>query len=159
MENHIDTYLTFALGKEHFALNVGHVEKILENQPVTVVPKAPTYMLGVFNLRGDVIPLIDTRQKFGMEPTEIKNTTCVLVINIENDGEKIKLGALVDSVNEVVKYEASEINALPTVGKQKNTEFIQGVLKIGDRFVLLLDADKIFSVDEIIELRAENFDL
>ena len=72
---------------------------------------------------------------------------------------KIKLGALVDSVNEVVKYEAAEINALPTVGKQKNTEFIQGVLKIGDRFVLLLDADKIFSVDEIIELRAENFDL
>lgn len=151
----MDTYLTFSLGKDHFALDVSHVEKILEKQPVTEVPKAPEYMLGVFNLRGEVIPLIDTRMKFGLESSKNINSSCILVINIDSEGEKIKLGVLVDNVNEVVKYENDQIMPLPTVGKQKNTEFIQGVMKIEDRFILLLNADKIFSVDEIVDLKFE----
>jgi purine-binding chemotaxis protein CheW len=159
MEEVFKTYLTFSLDKENFAINVEHVEKILEYQPVTEVPKAPEYMLGVFNLRGEVIPMIDTRIKFGMKKTEITSSTCVLVITISNDGEAIKLGAMVDSVREVVKYNIADIKSLPTVGKQNKTEFLDGVLKIHDQFVLLLNADKIFSVDEIIELRAENFEL
>lgn len=159
MEEVFRTYLTFSLDKENFAINVDHVEKILEYQPVTEVPKAPEYMLGVFNLRGEVIPLVDTRIKFGMERSQINASTCVLVITINNDGETIKLGAMVDSVREVIKYNTAEIKNLPTVGKQNKTEFLDGVLKINDQFVLLLNADKIFSVDEIIELRAENFEL
>jgi purine-binding chemotaxis protein CheW len=159
MEELYQTYLTFSLDKENFALNVEHVEKILEYQEVTEVPKAPEYMMGVFNLRGEVIPLVDTRVKFGMEKAEITSSTCILVINITSEGEKIKLGALVDNVNEVVKYNDADIMKLPTVGKQSKTEFLDGVLKINDEFVLLLNADKIFSVDEIVELRAENFDL
>jgi len=159
MEELYQTYLTFSLDKENFALNVEHVEKILEYQEVTEVPKAPEYMLGVFNLRGEVIPLIDTRVKFGMEKTQITSSTCVLVINIASDNETIKLGALVDNVKEVIKYETNSIMKLPTVGKQNKTEFLNGVMKINDEFVLLLNADKIFSVDEIVELRAANFDL
>ncbi|MBN1926659.1 MAG: purine-binding chemotaxis protein CheW [Prolixibacteraceae bacterium] len=159
MEEFFNTYLTFSLGNENFAINVDHVEKILEVQPVTEVPKAPEYMLGVFNLRGEVIPLVDTRIKFGMEKTVVSNSTCILVITIENDSEKLKLGAMVDSVNEVVKYSNKDIVPLPTVGKQNKAEFLHGVLKLNDRFILLVNADKIFSVDEIIELRAENFDL
>ncbi len=159
MENVYQTYLTFTLGKENFALNVDHVEKILENQEVTEVPKAPEYMLGVFNLRGEVIPLIDTRVKFGMSKTEITSSTCVLVITITSENESIKLGAMVDSVKEVIQYNSSDIINLPTVGKQNKTEFLIGVLRINEQFVLLLNADKIFSVDEIVELRAENFDL
>lgn len=159
MEEVFETYLTFTLGNEYFALDVEHVEKILEYQPVTEVPKAPEYMLGVFNLRGEVIPLVDTRIKFGMTKTEINTSTCVLVITIHSEGEAIKLGALVDTVNEVVKYNTKELMNLPTVGKQNKTEFLNGVLKVNNRFVLLLNADKIFSVDEIIELRAENFEL
>lgn len=159
MEELYQTYLTFSLDKENFALNVEHVEKILEYQEVTEVPKAPEYMMGVFNLRGEVIPLVDTRIKFGMEKAEITSSTCVLVINITSEGEEIKLGALVDNVNEVVKYDEADIMRLPSVGKQSKTEFLNGVLKINDEFVLLLNADKIFSVDEIVELRAENFDL
>jgi purine-binding chemotaxis protein CheW len=159
MEELFDTYLTFSLGKEYFAINVDQVEKILEFQPVTEVPKSPEYMLGVFNMRGEVIPMIDTRIKFGMEKTEVTASTCILVITIDNEGEKIKLGSLVDSVNEVVKYNKNEIIPLPTVGKQNKAEFLHGVLKHGDKFILLVNADKIFSVDEIIELRAENFDL
>jgi len=159
MEEGFETYLTFTLGNENFALNVEHVEKILEFQPVTEVPKAPEYMLGVFNLRGDVIPLIDTRIKFGMPKTEISSSTCVLVITINSEGDSIKLGALVDNVNEVVKYNTKDLLTIPTVGKQNKTEFLHGVMKLNDKFVLLLNADKIFSVDEIIELRAENFEL
>lgn len=159
MEEVFETYLTFTLGNEYFALDVEHVEKILEYQPVTEVPKAPEYMLGVFNLRGEVIPLVDTRIKFGMTKTEINTSTCILVITIHSEGEAIKLGALVDTVNEVVKYNTKELMNLPTVGKQNKTEFLNGVLKVNNRFVLLLNADKIFSVDEIIELRAENFEL
>lgn len=151
----MDTYLTFSLGKDHFALDVNHVEKILENQPVTEVPKAPDYMLGVFNLRGEVIPLVNTRMKFGLESLKNNNSSCVLVINIDNEGEKIKLGVLVDSVNEVVKYEADQILPLPTVGKQTKTEFIQGILKMDEQFILLLNVDKIFSVDEIVDLKIE----
>jgi purine-binding chemotaxis protein CheW len=159
MEELFETYLTFSLGKENFAINVEQVEKILEYQPVTEVPKSPEYMLGVFNMRGEVIPMVDTRIKFGMEKTVVTSSTCVLVINIENEGETIKLGALVDSVNEVIKYYNSDILALPTVGKQNKAEFLHGVLKHNEMFILLVNADKIFSVDEIVELRAENFDL
>lgn len=159
MEEVFETYLTFSLDKENFALNVDHVEKILEYQPVTEVPKAPEYMLGVFNLRGEVIPLVDTRIKFGMPKSNITSSTCVLVITINNDGETIKLGAVVDSVKEVIKYNLADVKKLPTVGKQNKTEFLNGILKVNDNFILLLNADKIFSVDEIIELRAENFDL
>lgn len=159
MEEVFETYLTFTLGNENFALNVEHVEKILEFQPVTEVPKAPEYMLGVFNLRGDVIPLVDTRIKFGMPKTEISSSTCVLVITINSEGDTIKLGALVDNVSEVVKYNTKDLLTIPTVGKQNKTEFLHGVMKLNDKFVLLLNADKIFSVDEIIELRAENFEL
>jgi len=159
MSEVFETYLTFSLGKENFAINVEHVEKILEFQPVTEVPKSPEYMLGVFNLRGEVIPLVDTRIKFGMEKTEITSSTCILVINIDNDGDKLKLGALVDAVNEVVNYNNSDLISLPTVGKQNKAEFLNGVLKVNDKFILLVNADKIFSVDEIIELRVENFDL
>jgi len=159
MEELFETYLTFSLGNENFAINVEQVEKILEFQPVTEVPKSPEYMLGVFNMRGEVIPMIDTRIKFGMEKTQITSSTCVLVITIENEGEKIKLGSLVDSVNEVIRYYKNEIIPLPTVGKQNKAEFLHGVLKHEDKFILLVNADKIFSVDEIVELRAENFDL
>ncbi|HKM92645.1 MAG TPA: chemotaxis protein CheW [Prolixibacteraceae bacterium] len=159
MEEVFHTYLTFSLDKENFALSVDHVEKILEYQSVTEVPKAPEYMLGVFNLRGEVIPLVDTRIKFGMIKSEITSSTCVLVITINNEGETLKLGAMVDSVKEVIKYNTNDIQKLPTVGKQSKTEFLNGVLKINDKFILLLNADKIFSVDEIIELRAENFEL
>ena len=159
MEEVFKTYLTFSLGKENFALDVEHVEKILEYQPVTEVPKAPEYMLGVFNLRGEVIPLVDTRIKFGMERTKISASTCILVININSEGETIKLGAMVDTVKEVVKYNSNDLVALPTVGKQNKTEFLNGVLKLNDQFILLLNADKIFSVDEIIELKVENLQL
>jgi purine-binding chemotaxis protein CheW len=159
MEQLFETYLTFSLSKENFAINVTHVEKILEYQTVTEVPKAPEYMLGVFNMRGEVIPLVDTRVKFGMEKTNITSSTCVLVITINNDGEELKLGAMVDNVNEVINYYNTDVLPLPTVGKQNKAEFLHGVLKHNDKFILLVNADKIFSVDEIVELRADNFDL
>ena len=158
-EGKIESFLTFSLGNEAFAFNVDHVEKILEYQPVTEVPKAPEYMLGVINIRGEVVPLIDTKIKFGMAKTEINAGTCILVLHIEVDNEFIKLGALVDTVTEVVKYNSKDILALPKVGKKNKSEFINGVLKINEKFVFLLDCNKIFSVDEIIKLKTEDFKL
>ena len=155
----INSFLSFKLGDEEFAAHVGKVLNILEMTKITEVPRAPEYMKGVINLRGTVLPVIDTRIKFGMEKTVITTSTCILVITINNDGETLKLGAMVDSVNEVVKYDNADIISLPTVGKQNKAEFLHGVLKLAEKFVLLVNADKIFSVDEIIELRADNFEL
>ena len=99
----LDSYLSFKLGDELFAANVAKVLNILEMVKITKVPKAPEYMKGVINLRGNVLPVIDTRTKFGMTPTEFTKNTCILVLDIIVDGEDIQVGALVDSVQEVLE--------------------------------------------------------
>ncbi|MFA6401969.1 MAG: chemotaxis protein CheW [Salinivirgaceae bacterium] len=121
------TYLTFRLGKEYFASNVSQVLNILEMLPITQIPKAPEYMKGVINLRGTVLPVIDTRIKFGMPATELDTNTAILVLNIHIEGKEVKLGAIVDSVDEVIELDESQIQQPPSIGVKYKSEFILGM--------------------------------
>ena len=152
----LNSYLSFKLGDEYFASNVNKVLNILEMMKITKVPKAPTYMKGVINLRGSVLPLVDTRCKFGMTPTEISSDTCILVLDVEVDGQSIHIGALVDSVQEVLEIEQKDIQPPPSIGSKYQSEFIYGMVKSNEEFIMLLDMDKVFSADDIVSLKETN---
>lgn len=149
----INSYLTFKLGDEVFAASVSKVLNILEMTKITKVPKAPEYMKGVINLRGTVLPLVDTRIKFGMEPTEFTANTCILVLDIKLDGEPVQVGALVDSVQEVLEINENGVEPPPSIGSKYKSEFIEGVAKHEEDFVMLLDMDLIFTTDELQVLK------
>lgn len=149
----INSYLTFKLGDEIFGANVAKVLNILEMTKITKVPKAPAYMKGVINLRGSVLPLIDTRIKFDLGETEYTPNTCILVLDIDLNGEPVHVGALVDSVQEVLEIDDSQIQPPPSIGSKYRSEFIEGMAKINDDFIMLLNMDLIFSTSELSLLR------
>ena len=146
-------YLTFQLGDEVFAIDVANVREILEFNSVTRVPKSPEYMRGVINLRGSVVPVFDMRLKFGMTGTERTINTCIVVVEVSYEGEDIIIGALVDSVQEVFELEADQIEPAPKIGTHLRTEFIKGMGKRDERFIIILDIDKVFSVEEISSIQ------
>ena len=148
----INSYLSFKLGDEEFAAHASKVLNILEMTNITVVPKAPVYMKGVINLRGTVLPVIDTRIKFGMSPTVYTNNTCIIVLDIVMDNESIHVGALVDGVQAVLEIEREKIMPAPSIGSKYKSEFIEGVASIEDNFVMILDMDAIFSSDDLANM-------
>jgi purine-binding chemotaxis protein CheW len=151
--SNINSYLTFKLGDEIFGANVSKVLNILEMTKITKVPKAPSYMKGVINLRGAVLPLIDTRIKFDMGETQYTTNTCILVLDIDMGGESVHVGALVDSVQEVLEIDDASIQPPPSIGSKYKSEFIEGMAKVDDEFIMLLNMDLIFSTDELSLLR------
>lgn len=152
----IISYLTFCLGAEHFALNVGRVVNILEMQSITKVPKSPNYIPGIINLRGEVLPVIDTNIKLGLGTTQTSSNTCILVIETEVDKSQIRFGMLVDSVQEVVEIEDANILPSPTIGENYNTEIISGVVESEERFVMILHINKLLSYNEVLNLKQIN---
>ena len=148
-------YLTFKLSDEVFALDVAKVREILEITNITKVPQTPDFMCGVINLRGSVVPVIDMRLKFGMSATEQTVNTCIIVVEVNMDGDTVVLGALADSVQEVVEMEPESIEEAPHIGTKLNTDFIRGMGKVGSRFVMILDIDKVFSSDDLTGLGQE----
>ena len=121
---------------------------------ITKVPTAPDYMKGVINLRGTVLPIIDIRMKFGMDPIQYQRDTVILVLNVVIENEKVDAGILVDSVKEVFEIKKEEIMPPPGIGSKYKSKFIEGIYKMSDeRFVMLLDIDKIFSSDEVVMLK------
>lgn len=147
------SYLSFHLGDEIFALNVSKVHKILEMIPVTEVPHTPDYMKGVINLRGKVLPVIDTRIKFGMPPTETTKKTCLLVTEATIEEEEVMVCLLVDSVQAVLKLTDEEILPPPAIGSKYQSDFMSGMARINDKFIMVLDIDKIMSSDELLNLK------
>jgi purine-binding chemotaxis protein CheW len=148
-------YLTFKLADEVFALDVAKVREILEITNITKVPQTPDFMRGVINLRGSVVPVIDMRLKFGMSQIEQTVNTCIIVVEVNMDGDTTVLGALADSVQEVVEMEPDSIEPSPHIGTKLNTEFIKGMGKVDGRFVIILDIDRIFSSGELSDLVLE----
>ncbi|MDP4173893.1 MAG: chemotaxis protein CheW [Bacteroidota bacterium] len=142
-------YLTFKLNEEVFGVDVVQVREILDYIKITKVPQTPDFMCGVINLRGSVVPVIDMRLKFGMLKTEITVNTCIVVMEVNMDGETFILGALVDSVQEVFELEPNDIEPAPKIGTRLNTEFIKGMGKKEEKFIIILDIDKVFSSIEI----------
>jgi purine-binding chemotaxis protein CheW len=148
-----NSYLSFKLGQETFASNVSNVLNILEMMKITKVPKAPLYMRGVINLRGTVLPVIDARLKFGMTAIEETTSTCILVLEVIVDTETVKVGAMVDAVEEVLELNEKDIQPPPTIGSKYKSEFIYGMAKSEEDFIMLLDMDKVFSLEELVELK------
>ncbi len=147
--NQINSYLTFMLGEEEFAAHVSKVLNILEMTKITKVPNAPAYMKGVINLRGMVLPVVDTRVKFGMGATQYTDKTCIVVMDLDMDGDIVHVGALVDEVVAVLEIEENQIKPPPGIGDTYNAELITGVVNVDDKFVMILDMEKIFSTTEI----------
>ncbi len=148
-------YLTFKLEDEVFALDISKVREVLDFTTVTKVPKTPEFMRGVINLRGSVVPVVDLRLKFGMSRTEKTVNTCIIITEVTVDSETTVLGALADSVQEVMDLEPGQIEAAPKIGTRLNTEFIRGMGKRDNTFVIILDIDKVFSTDELALVQAK----
>lgn len=147
-------YLSFALGGEAFAVNVLQVKEILDVVNITRVPQMPDYMLGVINLRGSVVPVVDLRCKFGMEKRALGQESCIVVLEVDFDGEQLVIGALTDAVREVLDLSSEEIEPPPRLGMKLRSEFIRGMGKKGESFIIILDIDKLFSGDELCTLTA-----
>jgi purine-binding chemotaxis protein CheW len=144
----LQSYLTFRLDNEIFAANVSKVLEILEIPRITKVPQSPAYMRGVINLRGNVMPVIDARAKFGLPQAEDTINSCIIVLNIEIDGQYITIGTVVDAVQEVMDIQEEDIQPSPAIGSKYKSEFIRGMVKSNDQFIMVLDPDVVFSSDE-----------
>lgn len=151
VENTTETaqYLTFRLEEEVFALDISQVREVLDFTAITKVPRTPEFMRGVINLRGSVVPVVDMRLKFGMSRTEQTLSTCIIIVEINIDGDRLILGALADSVQEVIELGPGQIEPAPRIGTRLDTEFIKGMGKRDEQFIIILDIDKIFSMDEL----------
>jgi len=148
----VQQFLTFRLAQETYAIDVLKVREILDVPDVTKVPQAPAYMLGVINLRGSVVPVVDLRKRFQVEARAQTKESCIVVVEVAFEGESLTIGIVGDSVEEVVELTQDQIEPPPKLGTQLNTEFILGMGKQGDDFILLLDIDKIFASHELEEV-------
>lgn len=146
-------YLTFKLDNEVFALDVATVREVLDFTAVTRIPRTPDFMRGVINLRGSVVPVVDLRLAFGMSATEKTVSTCIIVVEVLLEGEKTIIGALADSVEEVIDLEPEHIQPAPRMGTAIRTEFIRGMGKRDSRFLMILDIDRVFSGEQLAGLR------
>ena len=147
-------YLTYKLGEEIFALDISKVREVLDYTTITKVPRTPDFMRGVINLRGSVVPVVDMRLKLGMTETQRTVNTCIIITDVTVDGDAVTLGALADSVQEVMDLEPDHIEPAPRIGTKLKTDFIRGMGKQGDRFVMILDVDKVFSAEELALVQA-----
>ncbi len=154
--NQTRQYLTFKLGDEVFAMDVAKVREVLDFNSITKIPRTPDFMTGVINLRGNVVPVIDLRLCFHMPKTEKTVNTCIVVTEMLADGETTIIGALADSVEEVIDLEPDQIQPPPKIGTKIRVDFIKGMGKRDTQFILILDVDRVFSVDDLSALRAGN---
>jgi purine-binding chemotaxis protein CheW len=146
-------YLTFKLGDEVYATDVAKVREVLDFTSITKIPRTPEFMSGVINLRGNVVPVVDLRLCFEMSKTEKTVNTCVVVVEMLLDGESTVIGALADSVEEVIDLEPDQIQPAPKIGTQIRTDFIKGMGKRDAQFIMILDIDRIFSAEELSAVR------
>ena len=142
-------YVTFNLGKELYGVEVTRTREILSLTPVTKVPQTPDYLLGVINLRGQVVPVVDMRLKLGLLAGDETEDTCIIVVDVHVDGETITVGALADAVREVLDIRSDQIEPPPRLGTRLNTEYINGMGKIDEQFMILLNIDRIFNSKEL----------
>lgn len=151
-------YLTFMLGGEMYAIGILNIKEIIEYGQPTEVPMMPDYVRGVINLRGRVVPVIDLLPRFGRSSTAVSKRTCIVIIDVEADaegdaeGERQDIGVVVDSVSEVLQIAGSEIEPPPAFGAKIRADFIAGMGKINNRFVIILNVNRVLSVEELAVL-------
>jgi purine-binding chemotaxis protein CheW len=142
-------YLTFTLDEELYAVDVVKVREVLEVTPLTKIPRMPAFMQGVINIRGSVVPVLDLRLKFGMEQAERTVDTCIIVMDIQAEDKVVTIGSLADSVQEVIDLDEENIEPPPRLGTKVDTDFIRGMGKRDDQFIIILDIDRVFNSSEI----------
>ncbi len=145
----LNQFLTFTLGKEIFALDIGTVREVLELPVITRIPRTPDFMRGVINLRGHAVPVVDMRMKFGMTQVEDTVDTCIIIVEIQDGGEVTVMGALVDSVREVFEMPPEAVEPAPKMGAAIKADYIRGMGRQGEEFVIILDIAKVFSAEEL----------
>lgn len=145
-------FLTFQLGSELYAIGIVGVKEIIEYGQVTSVPMMPSSIRGVINLRGAVVPVVDLACRFGGEAGRLTRRTCIVILEIGLEEGVQVIGVVVDAVNEVIQIDAAEIEPPPAFGMRIRTDFIRGMGKIDSRFVVILDVDRVLSVDDLAAL-------
>ena len=148
-------YLTFNLGGEIYGLPILKVQEIISLMKITKVPRTPPFVLGVVNLRGKVVPIVNMRLKFGLDLVQDTERTCIILVQIAYSSQAITIGVLVDEVREVLNLLAEQISKTPPMGASVDTEFIMGMGRVDDNVVMLLDLDKAFSSEELSAIEAE----
>jgi purine-binding chemotaxis protein CheW len=149
---HKNVFLSFRLGKETFAVSVKKVLEVLQKQHITEVPDVPACIKGVINFRGDILPICDARLKFNMivDPDEEKYV--VIVLDLENNNQKMRIGAIANGVEDVISIDETDIRPIPEMGLKYNAEYLSGMIKSGEGFIMILDVDKVFTNDEVGEI-------
>ena len=141
--------LSFSLGREIFALDISKVREVLEIATMSEIPRTPDFMRGVINLRGHAVPVVDMRLKLGMSRIEDTVNTCIIILEVDYDNEMLVLGALVDSVREVIEMSEENIEPAPKMGAAVKADYIMGMGRQGDEFIIIVDVDAIFSEEEL----------
>ncbi len=147
-------YLTFSLAGEEYGIGILKVKEIIGMMTITVVPQTPSYVKGVINLRGKVIPVVDLRLKFGMEANDYTERTCIIVVEITGATGKILTGIIVDSVSEVLNIKGGDIEDTPSFGSKLNMDYILGMAKTGGRVKILLEIDNVLNSSEFTDVAA-----
>ncbi len=142
-------YMTFKLGDELFAIDVAQVREVLEVSLITKVPTAPPHLRGVVNVRGQATPVVDLRLRFGLPSTAATVNTRIIVLELQFDGEATVLGGIADSVHEVIELEPANIDPPPRIAMRWRADFIHGMGKRGEDFIIILDVNAVFSWEEL----------
>lgn len=151
-EEEAQQYLTFLLGGEMFAIGILNIKEIIEYGSLTEVPMMPEFIRGVINLRGAVVPVIDLSARFGRKRTDITRRTCIVIIEVETDEEKVDIGVVVDAVSEVLEIAAAEIEPAPSFGAKIRADFIAAMGKVNGKFVIIMNVNNVLSVNELAML-------
>lgn len=143
-------YLTFFVAGEEYAVNILKVKEIIEYDTVTAVPNTAPWIRGVTNLRGNVVPVIDLAVKFGLPASKVSKLSCIVITEVSYDGDQLTMGVIADSVNQVLNFSENEIETPPPFGTRLKIEFLLGMGRMGKKFCLVLDIDKVLSADEFL---------
>jgi purine-binding chemotaxis protein CheW len=145
-------FLTFLLAEESYAVSILRVREIIEHDTVTRVPNMPPSIRGVINLRGAVVPVVDLAVRFGLRDCQVTKRTCVIIVEVEVNGERLVIGLMADAVSQVIDLPPADIEPPPPFGTRVRVDFLQGLGKIGKRFVLILDLDRALSSTDLLSV-------
>jgi purine-binding chemotaxis protein CheW len=143
-------YLTFFLSDEEYAINIQRVKEIIEYTTVTKVPKVPEWIRGVINLRGNVVPVVDLTVRFGLEARPVTKTTCIVIVEVEQDNERAVMGVIADAVNQVIDLAPKDIEEPPAFGTRVRLEYLFGMGKLGKKFALILNIDSVLNNSDLL---------
>lgn len=148
----VQQFLTFNLQDEMFGLNILPIKEIIEYGNVTTVPMVPSYVRGVINLRGNVVPVIDLPVRFGWSSSKVNKRTCIVIVEVDNEGERLDIGVVIDSVSEVVDIPEEDVGSAPSFGARVRTDFIAGMGRLNGEFIVLLNVNKVLAIEELAQL-------